>query len=402
MSDTVMVIGFNIRPVACLCKQLGFRVIAIDYWGDLDIKNCADFLVDVFHQKQSDHFCSDFNKPCSELLVDLAEKVANQVDKINFILVGSGFDDRPDLWMKLRHIAPTLGNSPERLNFIRDHEKLFSVAAEVGINFPRTEKAKSPSEAVEIAKDIGFPVVLKPIKGSGGFRIRFGMNPQEIEKNFEKVAGDNGGVLVQEYIRGINASSSILGDGNDCVVVSINEQLIGVKKLGCTTPFGYCGNVVPLKLDNKILRRVEQISLTLGTRLKLVGTNGFDFVIRPDGEPFLMEVNPRFQGTLELVKYVTGLNLVEWHIKACYGELPKEIPPYRGYAAKMIIFAKRKSIIPDLSGINHLFDVPNPGTIVNKGNPICTVQVFSDTRKKAIEKAFKIVSKVKKTIKNSS
>jgi len=398
MKSAVMVVGFNIRPVACMCKQLGFRVIAIDYWGDLDIRGCADFLFAVFPQKHSGQTCSNLTKPCSEMLVDLAEKAASHVNKIDFILVGSGLDDRPDLWTKLQHIAPVLGNSPEKLNMVRNPEKLFSIAKKEGIRFPKTEKAKSSKEAIEIAKNIGLPVVLKPTKGSGGFRIRFGRSPEEIKKNFIDVAGENGEVLVQEYIKGVNASSSILGNGTSCVIVSINEQLIGLKKLGAFTPFRYCGNIVPLKANDETLYRIKEISLTLGTKLKLVGSNGFDFVIGTDNEPYLIEVNPRFQGTLELVKYVTGLNLVEQHINACNGKLPEKIPPPRGYAVKMIIFAKRKSMIPDLSGINHLFDIPCPGIIVNEGNPICTVQVFSTSRNYAIEKASKIVSKVYRTI----
>jgi len=50
MKHTIMVVGFNARPVVCLAKQLGFKVMAIDYWGDLDIEGCADFLYTVLQQ----------------------------------------------------------------------------------------------------------------------------------------------------------------------------------------------------------------------------------------------------------------------------------------------------------------------------------------------------------------
>ena len=391
---TVMVIGFNIRPVACLSKQLGFRVIAVDFWGDLDINNCADALFTILQQKSGEQIKPDFDKPCSELLVDLAEKTAEQFREIDYILIGSGLDDRPDLWVRLRRIAPILGNSPEKLKTIRDLTKVFNIAQEVGISFPRTEKARSPSEAVEIAKNIGFPVVLKPISGSGGFRIRFGGNQEEVMENFKKVAGEIGEAWVQEYIKGIDISSSVLGNGRDCVVISVNEQLIGMTQLGASTPFQYCGNIVPLKAEIAVINHVKEVSSALGKRLGLTGSNGIDFVMSLNNKLYIMEVNPRFQATLECIKYVTGLNLVREHIKACKGELLSEIPHPKGYAVKMIVFAKEKGRVPDLSGLKYVFDISHPGVIVHKGSPVCTVQLFSESREKAVSTALKTVSEI--------
>jgi len=402
MKGTVLVVGFNIRPVACLCKRLGFRVIAVDYWGDVDIKGCTDSLFAVLQQKRGEQLGSNFDKPCSELLVELAENPASQLKNIDFILIGSGLDDRPDLWARLQRIAPILGNSPEKLRVIRNPEKLFAIAKKEGISFPKTEKAHSSTEAVKIAENIGFPVVLKPVMGSGGFRIRFGRNPKEVKMNFDEVAGKWGEVWVQEYIKGINASSSILCNGNNCKVITVNEQLIGIKRLGVSAPFSYCGNIVPLKADNEIISRIKHVSIALAERLKLIGSNGFDFVIGPNNEPYLMEINPRFQATLECIKYVTGLNLVKEHIKACYGKLPKKIPQPKGYAVKMIVFAKKKSVIPDLRGTKHIFDIPYPGIVVDKGSPICTVQLFSQNREKAIQMAFETVSRIYKLLDKSS
>jgi len=125
-----------------------------------------------------------------------------------------------------------------------------------------------------------------------------------------------------------------------------------------------------------------------------MGSNGFDFVIDSNNEPYLMEVNPRFQATLECVRFVTGFNLIEEHIRACGGELPRKVPEPDGCAVKMIVFAKEKSIYPDLSGIEPIFDISHKGVIVEKGNPICTVQVVAEEREKAINKARQIVSEI--------
>jgi predicted ATP-grasp superfamily ATP-dependent carboligase len=126
----------------------------------------------------------------------------------------------------------------------------------------------------------------------------------------------------------------------------------------------------------------------------LIGSNGFDLVIDSNKQPYLMEVNPRFQATVECIQYVTHLNLVEEHIKACGGELLKSVPEPQGFAVKMIIFAKKKSIVPDLSGNKSVFDISHPGVIADKGDPICTIQVVAKQRKRAINKAWENILEI--------
>lgn len=389
-----MAVGFNIRPVARLCKQLGYKVVAVDYWGDIDIRCCADHLYSILQQESGSRAESILDGSRSDALVKLAERAANELSHIDFILVGSGLDDRPDLWARLGRIAPILGNPPEKLLVLRNPIELFSIAEDEGVKCPATYRAKSPSEAIKIAEKLGFPVVLKPIRGSGGFRIRFGRSAAEIKENYQRVAGRSGEVWVQKYVEGLDASASVLGDGGDCVVVSINEQLIGLKELGALSPFRYCGNVVPLKARRKVIERVMEASRILGQRLRLKGSNGFDFVIGRDGEPYLIEVNPRFQGTLECIYQATGLNLVKEHIEACMGNLISEIPKPKGYAVKMIVFAKRCGVIQRLDGLKDVYDISPPGTVVEKGNPICTVQVQAESRSKAFSRALRLVSKI--------
>ena len=122
---TVMVIGYNVRPIACLTKQLGFKVIAVDYWGDLAIADCTDGLLTVLEQKPGELLKSDFDEPISELLVNLAEKAVDKFGRVDFILVGSGLDDRPDLWGRLGRLAPIFGNNPDRFKIIVSYPAVY-------------------------------------------------------------------------------------------------------------------------------------------------------------------------------------------------------------------------------------------------------------------------------------
>jgi predicted ATP-grasp superfamily ATP-dependent carboligase len=177
-------------------------------------------------------------------------------------------------------------------------------------------------------------------------------------------------------------------------VISVNEQLIGIEQLGVAAPFGYCGNIVPLKTNSTSINRVKTVAVRLGKKLGLVGSNGLDFVIGENRKPYLLEVNPRFQATLECIHYVTGLNLVTEHLKSWWGEVPTQVPQPQGYAIKMIAFAKEKSVVPTLDDIDFIFDISHPGVIVEKGDPICTVQVTALHRQVAVNAAFQTVSKI--------
>jgi predicted ATP-grasp superfamily ATP-dependent carboligase len=91
---------------------------------------------------------------------------------------------------------------------------------------------------------------------------------------------------------------------------------------------------------------------------------------------------------------VTSLNLVAEHLKSWCGEVLTQVPHPQGYAVKMIAFAKEKSVVPTLDDIDFIFDVSHPGVIVEKGDPICTVQVTAPHRQAAINTAFQTVSKI--------
>lgn len=70
---------------------------------------------------------------------------------------------------------------------------------------------------------MGFPVVLKPINGSGGFRIRLARSQKEEKRNFEEVGSETREAWIQKYIRGVDASSSVLGNGRTCARISVEK-----------------------------------------------------------------------------------------------------------------------------------------------------------------------------------
>nr|MDO8079870.1 ATP-grasp domain-containing protein [Candidatus Freyarchaeota archaeon] len=383
--STVLVLGFNARPIAASAKRLGLNVLVVDYWGDADIYKYADKVLVVSELLKE----TKIEKKHTNLFLELAQELKEK-NQIDFILIGSGFDDQPQMWESLNKMAPVIGNNPKTLRKSRDKMKVYSEAKRLAIPCPNSIIAKDSEDAKEAAKLMGLPVIVRPTKGGGGHGIHLAKNLKDAEKIFQLLSNQRK-IMIQEYVKGIDASCSLLSSGKSALAVSVNEQLIGIPELGAKE-FIYCGNVVPLTAKKQICDKIKVCSETLCKLLNLEGSNGIDFVIHKD-EPYLMEINPRFQGTLECVEMVTGLNMVEAHIKACQGILPKKITPNKGYAVKNILYAKHDFVMPEIT-IPEVCDITKPRTIVKKGTAICTIQILESSKSNALVKSKRISEQI--------
>jgi predicted ATP-grasp superfamily ATP-dependent carboligase len=211
------------------------------------------------------------------------------------------------------------------------------------------------------------------------------------------------------------------------VVIGLTEQLIGREELGARG-FAWCGNILPLAMQPTeraaVLREVERIAAQLTHHFGLRGVNGIDVVIAdgPDGHPrtFLIEVNPRYTASMELIERAYGLNVFTLHVEAMAGRLPDfslaehlrlqeadgdidtdvdvdadatvgrvQCRPQtvgvgavglpcalqRTYNGKGIVYARRTVNIPETADWmeQDRRDIPFPGERIEGGHPVCTV-----------------------------
>ncbi len=195
-------------------------------------------------------------------------------------------------------------------------------------------------------------------------------------------------VLIQEYVSGTPASASLISSTNGAITLTLNEQLLGLDEVGQEEPFGYCGNVVPLLATGAVADKCKRMVERIASHFGLVGSNGIDLVISKEDTPYVIEVNPRFQGTLECVERVLGINIVETHMKACIeGPLPAIVKNPSVFCVRLILFAPRRSIVPDLNTFEEVRDLPLPGVIIEKEEPVCSIIIEEKTRSAALKKA---------------
>jgi hypothetical protein len=163
-------------------------------------------------------------------------------------------------------------------------------------------------------------------------------------------------------------------------------------------PYAYCGNITPFR--GKHVDLMKELAERVAGELKLVGSNGIDFLLS-DAGLFLLEVNPRFQGTLETVERAYGVNVFTKHVDALSGVLPQPVSA-REFAGKAVLFAK-KDILVDKHMSDLLFDcykkglacdVPQERTSIPKDKPVVTFFAAGATRGETLARLKGITNKM--------
>ena len=105
-------------------------------------------------------------------------------------------------------------------------------------------------------------------------------------------------------------------------------------------------------------------------KFELIGSNGVDFILNKNGL-YVIEINPRIQGTFECVQQALGINMLEAHIKACQNEIIA-IDKAEYYSYKKIIYSP-KTVKYEKIDLNNLYDMPHLGSITQKDEPLLTI-----------------------------
>jgi len=389
----VLIVGLDLVPLARSARNAGYEVSAVDHFGDVDLQQQCVKVESIIGQRKGiscGYLSRDFSP---QTLVKIVEKVWKKWEA-DFLLVSSGFEDAPEA-LKQLYKFPVVGNTVESIAGVREKASFYRKLKKLGITHPKTFIVENLQEAKRACKDLGYPAVLKPEATLGGAGIRCVSDAYDLENAFKRLQDKLDKVIVQEYVSGLPISVSLISSGKDAAVLTVNEQLLGLRFLGAKGSFSYCGNTVPATLSTKVVDMCVDFSLQIAKHFGLLGSNGVDLVVSKEGLPHVVEVNPRFQGSLECVEHVSGVNIVSAHVAACReGRLPQPIRRRTGFCTRLILYAPRKLVAPDLSGIDGVRDVPLEGVVIEEGEPFCSVISYGKTGnaslKNAKDKAYSI------------
>ena len=391
LPERILVAGVNTRPIVRSAKKLGIEVIAIDIFGDRYVSRHADRFLVSRDESNGGSGPREIFRLCFEVLDSGDPDVA---------VLSSGMEHDLKRLEELGERIEIAGNEPSQIEPCGQTEKLFDLAEDLDIPHPKTMNVCTESKAIEAAEKIGYPVLLKPPRGGGGIGIEFIEDETDLKDSFrnQKSVYDED-LIVQEYILGDDVSTSVLASGDESRCLTVNEQIIGEENLGVPRKFGYCGNVVPCSKERYIENLIRDYSESLCSELGLRGSNGIDFVV--SDKPYLIEVNPRFQNTMDLVEGVLSINLLKEHFRALEGRF-KENLSVKKSSAKLIVYSSEDISAPDISRFDDVVDVPKKGSLVKEGDPLCSVLKFGSGREKVVEEAYGTVREVQRFCYSSS
>ncbi len=316
----------------------------------------------------------------------------DEFDKSTILELSQDYIDEVDYIIPISGVSPSDFKKNDRKKILgnRDVENIenkYEFYKEIEDEFltPRTFYVSDIDEALEINEnypDIQF--ILKPLQGSGGYNINLLNNDMNIEFN-------HGEFILQEYVSGINLSSSVLSSKNESKTI-VNSRLLTMNDFADENSFIYVGNILPLT-DKSIMAKVNDInrltdemnktSESLIDKFNLIGSNGVDYIYNEKGL-YVIEVNPRIQGTFECVEKAFGINMLEAHIKACVGKII-DIPEAKYYTYKKIIYSPARNKYSPLD-LDNIYDLPHIGSITEKGEPLLTIIDKDNDFEKLFEK----------------
>ncbi len=393
------VIGFNARPIACSVKKAGAKAFVSDYWGDDDLAECSEEWVAVLTPEPNKRQRGSLDAPVYESLSKNMIDIFKDYD-LDAILVGSGFDDHADFLEPIDRQWGLAGNSVELMKTSRDLSSLKELCKDHEICLPTSFDIETIEEGMIAGNNLGYPLVLRRTSSGGGSGIHLMRNETELE-NILNIRIELGHVVrLQKYIPGRDVSCSVLSTGIRAETLSIQGQLIGMPSAGRLSDFAYCGNYMPLSITHHAQEKISHFSESVCTKIGLLGSNGLDFVIDENDTVYLMEINPRLQGTLEMLEISGSISVIEHHFNALKGVLPETQYNYKP-VVKMIVYALKTGNVPDLSIFPNTYDRTPQDVKVFQGDPVCTIIESNSSLIECYTNAIQTASQIQKGIYDS-
>ncbi|MGH7202467.1 MAG: ATP-grasp domain-containing protein [Planctomycetaceae bacterium] len=387
-SSSLIIIGASARGAAFSALRAGLTPICADLFADVDLRD-----VSVVHRIER------YPHDLPRMLRDLPPAP--------WMYTG-GIENHPRLIEEIAAERELWGTPADAVRRVRDPFHLAAVLRDAGLPAldVRLEHDPPPTDG---------RWMLKPLASAGGAGVRLWDASAAASSMLRRPH------YFQRYAEGPSLAAVFVAFPAAAVLAGVTAQEIGCEPLGARG-FTYCGSAGPLRIETRDERResrartvqrrepensgsglstlrsgLSSIGQTLHERCGLRGLFGCDFIHDAASDcVWLVEVNPRYTASVEVIEHATGVSLLDLHRVACRfagsmtGASPQapddvthwRIPAPGRYVQKAILFAERDLIVPCLDALRtwdralrmpHLADVPAAGERIRAGHPICTV-----------------------------
>ena len=210
-----------------------------------------------------------------------------------------------------------LGSDAATIRRASDKARLPRLLSRQRVSHPKTRVLRSGTDCGRAAREVGYPLIVKPSRGAGCSGVRLARHARELRDTVEMARRACGSepLLLQRYVAGTAASVSLLADGRRSVALAVNSQW-----MRATRALSYRGGQTPLdhSLAEAAVRAAQRACEGLpGLR----GYVGVDLVLT-ESEAVVIEVNPRLTTAYLGVRWAVEGNVAAMALAACAGTLP--------------------------------------------------------------------------------
>ena len=219
---------------------------------------------------------------------------------------------------------PILGTTPDAIDLAEDRERFQDLVNKLGLKQPHNGIASTDEQALAIAEDIGFPLVIRPSYVLGGRAMEIVRDMAHLERYIAEavvVSGDSP-VLLDSYLSGaIECDVDALCDGETVHVAGIMQH---IEEAGVHSGDSAC-SLPPYSLSDEVIARIKVQTEALALALNVVGLMNVQFAVKGD-DIYLIEVNPRASRTVPFVAKATDSAIASIAARLMAGEKMSAFP----------------------------------------------------------------------------
>jgi carbamoyl-phosphate synthase large subunit len=206
--------------------------------------------------------------------------------------------------------APVLGTAVESICRAEDRDEFSSLIAKLGLRQPPNGIARTSTDAIHIAKRLGYPVIVRPSFVLGGRAMKIVTNESELVAALDdafNASESTADILIDKFIlEAIEVDVDAICDGKQVVICGIMEH---IEEAGVHSGDSAC-ILPPHSLSNAILNEIEKVTTAIALELSVVGLLNIQYAIQ-NNMVYVLEVNPRASRTIPFVCKATGIPWVK-------------------------------------------------------------------------------------------
>ena len=243
-----------------------------------------------------------------------------------------------------RYGIKIIGTNFDSLDIAEDRGRFSSLLKTLNIPYPDFDVAENAEQAVEISRNLGFPLLVRPSYVLGGQSMKIVINEEELEQHVVNVVKDHPGnkVLIDHFLENaIEAEADAICDGEEVYIIGIMEH---VEPAGIHSGDSYAV-LPPFSLSENVIKQIEQHTHTIALALNTIGLINIQFAIQNE-KVFVIEANPRASRTVPFIAKAYDEPYVNYATKIMLGHNKvkdfKFSPRKKGYAIKIPVFSHNK------------------------------------------------------------